>query len=673
MSKPIVIGSRGSPLALVQVEEILNLLPQRPAHVLKTFTTAGDWDKTSSLTSKVGDDFFTNTLDHALLKGDVDVTIHSAKDLPQTLAPGLAIVALPEGIDDTAALVGRFSLKDLPAHAKIGTSSTLRQQQIQSIRPDITIVDIRGTISERIDLVNNGTIDALIVATCALKRLGLAHLIKDILPWEGMALQGQLAVVARQGDWQMQNLFQPLDIRQKFGKVILAGAGPGDPELITVKAMKALKGADIIFYDYLADERLLHFALKAEHHFVGKRKGAHSMPQSQLNILLRNAAKQGKTVLRLKGGDPLIFGRGAEEIEYLRSYHIDVEVIPGVSSATGIPSSLAIPLTARDVSSSVAFISAHERLEAEHRQSPIHIPQADTLVFLMGLTKLPQIIDALRANGRCEQYPIMIISKGTRSDEHIVQGTVSTIVAQAQSADIKPPALIIAGNIIGFYKKHQPQKNILYLGTNPSFYRHLGRLIEWPMLNIAPIQFSAAQIMDIQKRLHNAELVIFTSPQSVYHFCRTLRQANIFERLAAKAIATIGAGTTDVLNEFYLSPILVAKEETAKGLYQAITQAMQVKGKQILLPRSNLPNPFLKEALLSSGAHVDELTIYTNTKPAKRPLPEISIDTIIFTSPSTVKHFIEDYGQIPSSWEILAKGPVTHQALKDSGYESKIV
>jgi len=347
------------------------------------FETAGDKDKVTPLTSS-RDDFFTDAIDRALLKGKADIAIHSAKDLPQDLHEGLKIFALTQGLDDKDAWVSRVHWKDLPLKSRVGTSSVLRQKQILQMRPDVTIVNIRGTINERLQLIKKGKVDGIVVAACALKRLKLDSEIKDIFPWEGMPLQGQLAVVGRQGDHELENLLSIIDVRRHYGKVTLVGAGPGDRELMTLKGVKALEAADCVFYDYLVDAGLLEHAPQAEHIYAGKRKGEHSLSQEDLSRMLKEKAFAGKRVVRLKGGDPLIFGRGADEIQYLRSYHIEVEIVPGISSATGIPSSLGIPLTARGVSSSVAFLSGHEEDEDRGHPKPVAIPQADTLVFFDG-------------------------------------------------------------------------------------------------------------------------------------------------------------------------------------------------------------------------------------------------------------------------------------------------
>jgi uroporphyrinogen III methyltransferase/synthase len=668
MKSSLKIGSRSSRLALAQVEEIVRLVEAQNSvslqHQLITYTTAGDRDKKTSLTRQPGDDFFTDTLDQALLKGDIDIAVHSAKDLPQRIPAGLEIFALTETLDDRDAWVGLRAFADLPKGAKAGTSSILRQKQIKQLRPDINIMDIRGTIEERIELVKQGKVDGIVVAACALKRLGLEKKIKELFLWEGMALQGQLAVTGRAKDTALRDLFKAIDVRTRYGKVVLAGAGPGDPDLITVKAIKALKKADCVFYDYLADTRLLNYAPQAEHIYAGKRKGKHTFPQEELSRMLKEKAMAGKNVVRLKGGDPLIFGRGADEITYLRSYHIPVSVVPGISSATGIPADLMVPLTARGIASSVAFISGHEEGEGATYTKPITIPRADTIIFLMGLTKLDMIVASLKKAKWPDTTPIMIISKGTRPDERIVKGTLADIETAAKKSGLKPPALIIAGATVNFYQD-VPGKNILYLGTNPSHYRKFGTIIPWPVIDIKPVIFDEKQRNKLKEDLTRADLVVVTSRFGVECFMKTLKGGTFAE----KKFVAIGTHTADCLLEYGIIPFVVAQEETARGLLEALLEVMDVKGKYILFPRSSLPNPFLKDALTENGAKVMEWAIYENIKPPKRNLPDISIDQVIFTSPSTVKNFLIDYGTIPAHWDILAKGPVTAQALKEAGYQ----
>lgn len=665
MNLPIKIASRSSPLALAQVEEIILEMKAKGktfAFEPIKFETAGDKDKTTPLT-KSSDDFFTDTIDQALLEGKADIAVHSAKDLPQHLNKSLKIFALTKGMETHDAWVSRVHWKDLPLNALVGTSSVLRQKQILEMRPDVTIVNIRGTINERIQLVKGSKLDGVVVAACALKRLKMENEINGIFPWEGMPLQGQLAVVGRHNDLELENLFSAIDVRRTYGKVTLVGAGPGDPELITLKGIRALERAECVFYDYLVDASLLKHAPQAEHIYAGKRKGEHSLSQIELSRMLKEKAFSGKRIVRLKGGDPLIFGRGAEEIQYLRSYHIQVEIIPGITSATGIPSSLGIPLTARGISSSVAFLSGHGEDEEKDVPKPIHIPQADTLVFLMGLTKLNFIVGSLLKAGWPKDAPMMIIANGTKPQEQIVQGTVSTIEELVKKEDLKPPALIIAGKTIEFYKPNGP-KTYLHCGTHPGLYEHMGTILHWPMIEIKPVSMNETQQKKILQAFESAQIIVFTSWYAVEHFFQVIARNEVTKQI----FAVIGRRTEKALQTYNIQPAIVSQEETAQGLLKAMTKNLDLRGKNILFPRSSLPNPFLKEALIAQGAMVTEITIYENTKPPKRDLPSVNIDGVIFTSPSTVQNFLTDYGIIPAPWQIMAKGPVTLKTLQDAGY-----
>ncbi len=673
MSLRLKIGSRQSPLAQIQVQEILALLPKSPfEYELIKFSTQGDFDKKTPLTSNPSDNFFTDSLDAALLKKEIDIAIHSAKDLPKKLLPGLKVFALTKASDDTDAWVSEYSIENLPQGARIGTSSLLRGEMIKVLKPDVHLVDIRGTIQERLDILRNKKVDGLIVATCALKRLGLESLIQSVLPWEATPLQGQLAVVGRSDDWQTQKFFESIDVRRSYGEVFLVGAGPGDPQLITLKAIEILKGADCVFYDYLLDHSLLKYAPNAEHIYVGKRKGHHTLSQEKLCQQLKEKAMQGLKVVRLKGGDPLIFGRGADEITYLRSYHIPVHVVPGVSSATSIPSMLGVPLTARGVSSSVAFVSGYGESENDSSDKDIEIPQTDTIVFLMGLSRLRQIIQSLLKAGWEKTKSIMIISNGTKFNQKVISGSLADIEKKVFLASLQAPALIVAGDTVNFYQK-EAEKLLLHCGTHPEKYTHLGQIISWPMIKIQPIVFNEQDKKNIITDFDQSDFVVLTSPNAAEHFVRVILGLKSANNVRQKIYAVIGRATAEVLEDFGLAAQIISSQETAQGLYNLISRVMTIKDKIILLPRSSLPNPFLRKSLEEKGANVKEWTIYENIKIPKRPLPLDPIEGIIFTSPSTFHNFLEDYVTIPTSWQIYAKGPVTAGAVEEAGYQPHVI
>lgn len=715
----IRVGSRGSKLALIQVEEVRSLLEKAGRAVSfegKIYSSRGDKDKTVSLTTRPADDFFTDTLDEAILANAIDVAVHSAKDLPQTLREGLEIFALTASPDETDAFVGQTTFDRLPEGARVATSSLLRQAQVKELNPKLRTVDIRGTIEERIQKMREGFCDGLIAATVALKRLGLEHLIQNIMPWEAAPLQGQLAVVGRAGDTARREIFSAIDARRHYGRVFLVGAGPGDPELITLKGIRALERADCVFYDYLVPEELLRHAPGAEKKYAGKRKGTQAMPQDDLNRLLRQKAMEGRTVVRLKGGDPLVFGRGADEIEYLRRRGIEVEVIPGISSAVGIPSRLGIPLTARGISSTVAFVSGYRQGEEEGRPEPLNIPAADTLVFLMGLTKLGRIIQSLEAAQWKKETPVMIISKGTCPQERILCGTLADIQRKADEEPPEPPVLIVVGETLKFYREHRgaPQRavglprprfeaevrrrprnkaskangeprlrsaspakrakrsgreRILCTGTNPEKFQALGEIVAFPTIRIVPARLDAAQVKTLLANLPGYDIILFTSRFAVEYFCELLKKEDYpIADLNLKAVAAIGRETARELVERRIHKTLVAKTETSQGLFAQMLAKFNLQGKKILFPRSSLPNPYLKQKLTAAGSRVDELAVYQNIKPPKRPLPKTRVDKILFTSPSTVRNFLEDYGPVPKEWRILSRGPLTSACLREMGY-----
>ena len=246
----IGVVSRQSPLALLQVQEVFSLFPEIRYKLIK-LDSWGDKNKQISLLDNPPADIFTRELDEAILNGTADIAIHSAKDLPYPLPAGVELIALFDAFDQSDSLVSRknLTLCNLPTGARIGTSSPTRKKELLALRPDVEVVSIRGTIEERIAQVDSGYIDALIVATCALKRLGLEQRIAEALPFETHPLQGNLAITAKVGRDDLKALFAEKDIRRNYGKVTLVGFGPGNPDLLTLGGDKALEKADIIFHD----------------------------------------------------------------------------------------------------------------------------------------------------------------------------------------------------------------------------------------------------------------------------------------------------------------------------------------------------------------------------------------------------------------------------------------
>ena len=243
---------------------------------------------------------------------------------------------------------------------------------------------------------------------------------------------------------------------------------------------------------------------------------------------------------------------------------------------------------------------------------------------------------------------------------------------KVNDAKINPPALIIVGDIAHFYKG-QKNKFYLHCGLNPELYSHLGSIIPWPMIVIEAVQFTEEMLKVLSADFDRSDMIVLTSPNAGKYFMPLILQKKTIEDIQDKIITVIGKHTQGLLHEYGINAHIIASYETAQGLFNTLNKVTQLKGRKILFPRSELPNPFLKEAFIKEGAEVFEHAVYHNTKPVHRPLPNVPVSGIIFTSPSTAVNFLKDYGTIPKGWEILSKGPVTEAALKQAGYTSVIM
>ncbi len=240
-------------------------------------------------------------------------------------------------------------------------------------------------------------------------------------------------------------------LRPRTGRVVLVGAGPGDPELLTVKAVRCLSRADVVIYDRLVDSRVLDLIPdSAEAIPVGKKGGHYGFPQEKIHELMASRARAGKEVVRLQGGDPLIFGRGGEEMEYLSTHRVPFEIVPGVSAAFGVPTAAGIPLTHRELSSSVLVLSGHRASGTGRNPSWELAARADTVVFLMPLGNLKQIISQLVLHGRPLDTPAAVIGSGTLESQQETAGTLSNIFGRTRKADIRSPALLVVGEVVRF-------------------------------------------------------------------------------------------------------------------------------------------------------------------------------------------------------------------------------
>jgi len=656
MSETLKVISRNSKLAVNQTEEFFSQFANIDYNLI-SIPSFGDKRKDISLLNNPPTDIFTRELDENLLSGEADLAIHSAKDLPFPLANGLTLIALTKAFDETDAIISKENkaLNGLAPGSKVGTSSPVRKQELLALRPDLEVVSIRGTIEERIAQVDDGTVDALIVASCALKRLNLFHRAAEVLPFRTHPLQGSLAIVAKTGRTDLQRLFAKADIRRKYGKVTLVGFGPGNPDLLTIAGEKALQQADIIYYDDLTDHDFLK-RYKTEHVYVGKRKDKHRFTQDDIQRMLLDAARSGKSVVRLKGGDPMVFAHGGEEVIYLQSNYVETEVIPGISTGIAVASLTGIPLTHRGLSSSVAFISGHA--------ADVQLPDTDTVVIYMGGSNIRQIAQNTINQGKKPETEVMLAYNVSRSDQQIFFSTLAELSQEEHS--YPTPLVIVVGDVVGL-RKHLTQKRrqkILVTGTHREHFDKQGEVIHQPLIEIH--RTSEVELSEKINQLRNYDWIFFTSRYSVQFFFETLHGMGKDSRhLQNIRVASVGQVTSEALKAVGIIPDLQPEDESSEGLLRLI-EAKQLEPGKVFIPRSNLGLSVLPEGLQKLAWEVETFAIYENRMPENlQPIDLNAIDKIVFSSPSCVTNFLKLYGAFPEGKEYVFRGKETEKRFKN--------
>lgn len=694
MNKKIRVIARGSRLSRLQVEEVFKNFPEL-AYEIKYLESYGDKNQQISLLNgEAPADIFTRELDDAIRQGDADIAIHSAKDLPYPLPEDIEVIALFPAFDTTDSLVSRDhkKLAELPAGSIIGTSSPLRKKGLNELRPDLTIKGIRGCIEERVQQVKDGKYDAAIVATCALKRLGMEDEIAEVLPFPTHPLQGFLAVTAKKGSQDLKQAFASKSILDKQGTVSLVGFGPGDPELLTIKAAKAIDAADIIFYDDLIDDSYLADK-KAEKIYVGKRAGYHHKEQADINRLLLEAAREGKNVVRLKGGDPMIFAHGSEEIEYLESNLIKVNVIPGITTASALAASQKISLTHRDFSSSVALVSGHT-------PQPV-TPDAETLVYYMGAKQLQTIATQLiDKEGWAFNTPVLLTYNVSRPDEQTFETTLWNL-RNGEMQNLPTPLITLIGNVAGL-KHHQASdiKPTLYTGTLPAIEKRKADYTYTPLIEINYEIDYEDGLEDIEKCPVSKEwydgvwadgledysdisYLLFTSQYAVKGFMRVIKDTNYEEYTNEDLkVISIGKTTTEALHKAGFKDVIQVDEDNRYGIIEWFKKERPKFLEQhpieiehgeeyeeipaVLYPCSSLSPDDIPEALFALRYNVTKWTVYNNVLPKNPRRVNLNhFKRIVFTSPSTIDNFIKLYGKLPENTEFITRGPITQAHLEE--------
>ncbi|MBO4300006.1 MAG: uroporphyrinogen-III C-methyltransferase [Desulfovibrio sp.] len=476
-------------------------------------------------------------------------------------------------------------------------------------------------------------------------------------------------------------------------KVVLIGAGPGDPGLLTLKGRDVLSQADVVVYDALANDALLqHARPDAEKIYVGKVAGNHALPQQEINSLLVRKAREGKLVARLKGGDPYIFGRGGEEAEQLAAEGVPFEVVPGISSTVAAPAYAGIPLTHRVFASSMTIITGHENPD---KPGSVHnwkalAASASTLVFVMGMKNLPDIVRHLCDAGMDPTTPAALIYRGTTPSQRSLTAPLADLPHAAEKAAFTNPSIILVGKVVNLHTTLNWFENKPLFGRSVVVTRareqasglaqrltELGaEVIQCPTIAIRPMN-DYARLDSAVNALASYHWCVFTSVNGVRHFWQRLRKAGQDSRaLSGIKVAAIGPATAEVLRERGIEPDFIPERYVAEGVVQGLLSLEdgQVTGKRFLLPRAAKAREVLPEQLRKAGAVVDVIPAYEtipahdNKEAVLSRLTAGTLSCITFGSSSTVDNFLSlipaDTLRAHPATKLAAIGPVTAETLR---------
>ena len=479
------------------------------------------------------------------------------------------------------------------------------------------------------------------------------------------------------------------------GIVYIVGAGPGDKKLITLKGLECLQQADVVIYDLLLNDALLEHCPAHTEKIRAPDPRIRTTRQAELNALLIQQAKAGKIVVRLKGGDPYIFGRGGEEAIALTEAGIPFEIVPGITAGIAASAYAGIPVTHRDYASSVAFVTGHSA--ALGQDSNIHwehlATAVDTLVVYMGVAHLSQIVERLLTHGRSPQTPVSLVRVGTTPQQYVVQGTLADIAEKTAAVQLKSPAVIVIGEV------NQLRAQLRWFDTKPLFGKRIlvtraraqasefadlleangAEVIQFPTIEIHPIDIDPVAIPTPKE----SDWVIFTSVNAVEIFFERLREIGLDARaFGTSKICAVGPKTVEALNRIGIYPDFVPSN--ARGSVVA-AEIEDVQGKTILLPRAKIATPDLPNGLRKRGARVEEIPIYDTVKVQNESsqiieaeLLEGRIDFVTFTSSSTVLNFLEMFPtrtakELLTNVQVAVIGPTTEATATQHGVRVDVV
>ncbi len=797
------IGTRKSRLAMVQTEIVREVIlahfPFLEIEIVP-MSTKGDKILDRSLTSFGGKGVFTRELEEALLRGEIDLAVHSAKDMPMEFPKGLALGAVlsREDASDVLVTTDGTPARELAPGSVIGTSSLRRQIQIHQINPQVKVKLLRGNVQTRIEKLKSGQYDGILLAAAGLKRLGITgedfesgmmaessaagetsaegestlhfeHL--DRTQFVPAAGQGILAVEIRQGELgeimkaihsveteaeltaerefltilgggcnapcgafchldeaeqkismqvmyardgvhpeyrnseqllcgemseQRSNLLaaakklaHDLAVLVRCKPVYLVGAGPGDARLFTEKGLDCVRHADVIVYDNLISGSILNEArLDAELIYAGKRSGCHHMKQEEISALLVEKALEGKSVVRLKGGDPFIFGRGGEEALKLSKMEIPFEIVPGVSSSYSVPAYAGIPVTHRGLASSFHVITGHE--DGNKTSSALDYQtlanEEGTLVFLMGLKNLDKIAANLIANGKDPKTPAAVLERGTTAAQKSVKADLEHIAEAAEKAGLKTPAISVVGPVVElkdtlswFGRGVLAGKRVLATGTR-AFVREMeeafhplgAELVALSLIEVRPLWNE--RIAEALKQLGSYQWIVFTSGNGVELFFTLLREQGIdLRKLMQVKFAVIGRKTADALLQHGFQSDFVPEQFSGADLAAEWIPTLK-PGEKVALFRAENGSRVLTEALAEAGISYDDIGMYETWTDLRRQeelnrvVQEVDYVTVASSSAAqALAAMLEPEQREKLTAKLISIGPSTTKTMQKLG------
>ncbi len=475
-----------------------------------------------------------------------------------------------------------------------------------------------------------------------------------------------------------------------MGRCYLVGAGPGDLGLVTLRAKQLIECAEVVIYDYLCNPEMLQWAPEtAELIYAGKKAGAHTLKQEEINALLVEHAKAGKQVVRLKGGDPFLFGRGGEEALALAAASVPFEVVPGVTSAIAAPAYAGIPVTHRGITSHVTFFTGHE--DPEKTESAIDFGAlakiGGTQVMLMGVERIDAIAQEMQKNGVRADLPVALIRWGTTGRQEVLRGTLQDIAKKVADQNFAPPAVAVFGEVVSLgkelgWEKARPLsgKRIVVTRTRKQAgalseqLRNLGaEVIELPTIRIEPPSDLRA-FAELVQDAHGYDWIVFTSPNGVTAFFEMFYKLYDDARdLGGARIAAIGPATAQRVREFHLRVDLQPDEFVAEAVVREFKKEGDIENLRILIARAEEARDLLPRELGALGAIVDVAGAYrtvaekSDRTEAKSRLAAEGANMITFTSSSTVENFLALGLPWPAGMEVASIGPITSKTARDRG------